>query len=297
MAADERQADGSAGDTRKAQPPQPSPPPEDLDAIRGHVPAEIRNVQFPVSVRGYDRDAVEAYVKRVNRVIAELEISRSPDSAVRHALDRVGKQTIAVLQEARESADKLLAAARDEAEVEKEQAKGEAAKLVVNASDEADRTRAAAEKTLEEAKAQAAKIIADAEAEAARRKQQADDEIAKRREEADARLRDVQADTQAVWQERGALLKETHAMAEKLQQLASGAAGRLTVDEGAPTKIQEPAAASPKEPAAARPKEPAAASPKEPAAASPKEPAAASPQAPAATSPQARKPAGTKPAR
>jgi DivIVA domain-containing protein len=31
---------------------------------------DIRNVSFPGSVRGYDRAAVDAYVKRVNRVIA-----------------------------------------------------------------------------------------------------------------------------------------------------------------------------------------------------------------------------------
>src|SRR5919205_77368 len=172
----------------KGQPAQPEatprtakPAPEELEELREHVPADIRSVQFPVSVRGYDRDAVDAYVKRVNRVIAELEISRSPRAAVRHALDRVGKQTVAVLQEARESADKLLEAARDEADAEKDRAKAEVAKLVVNASDEADRTKA-------------------------------------------------EADTEAVWNERGRLLEETQAMAQKLQELASGAAARLGDD-------------------------------------------------------------------
>src|SRR5215218_6853340 len=38
------------------------------------IPKEIRNVSFPGSMRGYDRAAVDAYVKSVNRVIAELEI-------------------------------------------------------------------------------------------------------------------------------------------------------------------------------------------------------------------------------
>ena len=50
------------------------------------IPKEIRNVSFPGSVRGYDREAVDDYVKSVNRVIAELEISSSPRAAVRHAL-------------------------------------------------------------------------------------------------------------------------------------------------------------------------------------------------------------------
>jgi DivIVA domain-containing protein len=221
----------------KRQPAQPEatrtakPAPDELEELREHVPADIRNVQFPMSVRGYDRDAVDAFVKRVNRVIAELEISRSPRAAVRHALDRVGKQTVTVLQEARESADKLLEAARDEADADKERAAAEAAKLVVNASDEADRTKAEADRVLTEAKAQAAEIVATAQADAEKRKQQADTEIAAAKAKADARMREIQSDTEAVWNERGRLLEETQAMAQKLQELASGAAARLADDQ------------------------------------------------------------------
>jgi DivIVA domain-containing protein len=221
----------------KPQPAEPdvtaraARPPDDLEELREHVPADIRNVQFPVSVRGYDRDAVDAYAKRVNRVIAELEISRSPRAAVRHALDRVGKQTVAVLQEARESADKLLEAARDEADAEKQRAKEEAAKLVVNASDEADRSKAEADKVLADAKAQASEIVATAQADAEKRKQQADAEIATAKDKADARMRQIQSDTEAVWNERGRLLEETQAMAQKLQEIASDAAARLTDDQ------------------------------------------------------------------
>ncbi|MGN6431862.1 MAG: DivIVA domain-containing protein [Gaiellaceae bacterium] len=247
MAADERQP---------AQPeaaaPAAEPAPDELENLRDHVPADIRNVQFPVSVRGYDRDAVDAYIKRVNRVIGELEISRSPRAAVRHALDRVGKQTVAVLQEARESAEKLLEAARDEADAEKDRAKAEAAKLVVNASDEADREKAEADRVLAEAKALASELVAKAEAEADQRKQQsdaeiraakdkADAEISAARDKADARMREVQSDTEAVWNERGRLLDETQAMAQKLQELASGAAARLVADQPEQeTMVSEP---------------------------------------------------------
>jgi DivIVA domain-containing protein len=233
----------------KRQPAQPEvtpgatkPAPEEFDELRDHVPADIRNVQFPVSVRGYDRDAVETYVKRVNHVIAELEVSRSPRAAVRHALDRVGKQTVAVLQEARESADKLLEAARDEADAEKERAKAEAAKLVVNASDEADREKTEADRVLGEAKALALEIVTKAEADAEKREQQAnaeiaaakdkaDAEIAAAKDKADARMREIQSDTEAVWNERGRLLEETQTMAQKLQDLARGAASRLVNDQ------------------------------------------------------------------
>src|SRR5437764_11685400 len=48
---------------------------------------QLRETNFPVALRGYERDAVERYVTHVNRLIAELEISSSPESAVRHALE------------------------------------------------------------------------------------------------------------------------------------------------------------------------------------------------------------------
>ena len=58
----------------------------DFGDMRPYVPADILNVSFPAAVRGYDRRAVDAYVKRVNRVIAELKVSASPPAAFRHAL-------------------------------------------------------------------------------------------------------------------------------------------------------------------------------------------------------------------
>ena len=44
--------------------------------------AGVRDVSFPIVMRGYDRAAVDAYVTRVNRIIAELQVSRSPQSAI-----------------------------------------------------------------------------------------------------------------------------------------------------------------------------------------------------------------------
>src|SRR5213078_2071147 len=45
--------------------------------LRHYVPAEILNVSFPGAVRGYDRRAVDAHIKRVNRLIAEIKVSSS----------------------------------------------------------------------------------------------------------------------------------------------------------------------------------------------------------------------------
>ena len=43
--------------------------------LRSHVPADVRDVSFPLAMRGYSRRAVDAYVERVNHLIAELEVS------------------------------------------------------------------------------------------------------------------------------------------------------------------------------------------------------------------------------
>jgi DivIVA domain-containing protein len=224
-------------------PPDAVKPEFSSQDLRHHVPAEIRNVSFPGSVRGYDRDAVDAYVRQVNRVIAELEVSRSPEAAVRHALDRVGKQTIAVLQEARESADKLMAAAREEAEEGIARAKAEAAKLVVNASAEADQTKAEAEELLAGTRAKASDILAQTRAEAAKRRRQTEEELAALQAQAEARMREIHADTEVVWKQRDELLGETHAMASRLQELASGAAARISTRNTA-GPAEEPTAES-----------------------------------------------------
>jgi DivIVA domain-containing protein len=235
-------------DKRKAAEAKPEPsaarPGEDTSylAVRDHVPGEIRNVSFPVSMRGYDRPAVDAYIKRVNRVIAELEVSRSPQAAVKNALERVGEQTIAILREARESAEKIVAAAREEADQSLAEAKAQAADLVVSASSDAERERAAAAQTVASAKAEASeivaqaraeaeKIVADATEEAKRRKQRSDEEIAAREAEAEARMRDLQSDTDAVWSERDALLDEVRSIGAHLHDVAASAAARVSAEK------------------------------------------------------------------
>jgi DivIVA domain-containing protein len=205
--------------------------------VRAHLPADIRDVSFPVSVRGYDRRAVDAYIQRVNRVIAELEVSRSPQAAVRHAVDRVADQTKAILQQARESAEKITTTAREEAEEIMATAKAEAAELVVNASAEADRSRAEAEQAVASAAAEAddiltrsrseaERIIARSREEAAERLRRSEEEVAALQDQAEARMHALHADTEAVWNQRHELLGEIHRMAARLQEVASAAAAR-----------------------------------------------------------------------
>ncbi len=90
---------------------------------------EIRSVSFPAAIRGYDRDAVDDYVERVNRLIAELEISRSPESAVKHAVAQVSEETRGILERAHETAEEITARSRARADDRIQEAEREAAKI------------------------------------------------------------------------------------------------------------------------------------------------------------------------
>src|SRR5881227_3196749 len=76
----------------------------------------VADVDFPVVLRGYDRLAVDAYVKRTSQLVAELQASRSPEAAVRRALERVGEQISGILQRAHETAAQITAQSRSDAE-------------------------------------------------------------------------------------------------------------------------------------------------------------------------------------
>src|SRR5438132_12018107 len=62
-------------------------------ADRDRILKDARQVEFPAALRGYDRAAVDRYVERMSRLITELEMSSSPEAAVRHALDEVSDET------------------------------------------------------------------------------------------------------------------------------------------------------------------------------------------------------------
>ena len=240
--------------------------------LRHYVPADLLNVSFPLSVRGYDRAAVDAYIKRVNRVIAELKVSASPPAAVRHALEQAGEQVQGLLQAARETADEIIASGRREAEEGTAKAKAEAAELIVNTSAEADRMKTEADALMADAKRQADETVAKAKAEAEQivatakteaedlrarthaevedlraRTQSEADELLRRSQEqvtsleesAKARMRDIQADTEKAWKERGELLEDIRGMANTLVELAGAAANRFPSGEPAAEQGEE----------------------------------------------------------
>jgi cell division initiation protein len=97
-------------------------------------PVSMVHADFPVALRGYDRLAVDAYVQRTSQLVAELQATRSPEAAVRRALERVGEQISGILQRAHETAEMITAQSRREAEDRLEQARVEAAEVAARAA-------------------------------------------------------------------------------------------------------------------------------------------------------------------
>jgi DivIVA domain-containing protein len=199
----------------------------------GRVPAEIRNVSFPVSPRGYDRRSVDAYVIRINRLIAELEATRSPAAVVTRALAQAKEQTDGIIDQAREMAAEITGRAWKEAEEVTARAKAEAADMVVNADVQADRTRTAADAHVARAAEEAKEILAGSEREAADRFERSKKEIAELWEEAETSLRKLRTDTEALWGERRALVDDVHEIAAQLEEAVRAAAARLPSEEPA----------------------------------------------------------------
>jgi DivIVA protein len=96
-------------------------------------PLSLVDADFALALRGYDRVAVDEYVRQTRRLVAELQATRSPEAAVRRALERVGEQISGILQRAHETAEQITAQSRSEAEDRLQQARVEAAQIAAAA--------------------------------------------------------------------------------------------------------------------------------------------------------------------
>jgi cell division septum initiation protein DivIVA len=92
-------------------------------------PLAVVNAEFPTALRGYERMAVDEYVRTTRRLVAELQATRSPEAAVRRALERVGEQIAGILQRAHETAEQITAQSRSEAEDRLDQARAEGVQI------------------------------------------------------------------------------------------------------------------------------------------------------------------------
>jgi DivIVA domain-containing protein len=180
--------------------------------VPDHEIAEVRDVDFPVAMRGYDRAAVDAYVSRVNRLLAELQITAAPESAIRHALDEVADETRGILERAHETGEEITR-----------------------------RSRAQADDRLQRAEREAEDV-----------RSSADTYVAEIRGVAERQLQALQADADSVSREREAVLTNLRELAQRLEQIAAEATERYPTRPEIDTRVtpapSAPAASPPASP-------------------------------------------------
>jgi DivIVA domain-containing protein len=181
--------------------------------------AELRNVRFSAAMRGYDRDAVDKYVSRVNQVLAELQITAAPESAIRHALEQVTDETKGLLERAHETADEITRRSRSQAHDRIQRAEQEAQQVTEASEQEARRLR-------DEAAHEAREVREAAAQEAREVREAAQREAREIREAAEARVGQLEADAHAILEERARLIGELRDLVRRLGEFADGAAGR-----------------------------------------------------------------------
>lgn len=139
---------------------------------RSVTPAQrLREADFPLALRGYDRAAVDQYVADAAEAVAELESARMRQPVVQRALEEVGEQTGEILSQAHRTAEEITARSRAQAEGRLQRAEREAADIRRDAEDavrrlEADNEGLFAERRqlIEEIRAMAQDVLAVADA-------------------------------------------------------------------------------------------------------------------------------------
>ena len=185
--------------------------------------AELRDVRFSTSLRGYDRDQVDAFVGRVNQVIAELQITAAPESAIRHALKQVTEETQGILERAHETADEITEHAKQEAQQRHEASENDARQLRDDAAHEAREVR--------EATAREAREVREA----------AQSEAREVREAGEARGAELEADAQAILEERARRIAELRDLVRRLGDFTDAAANRYPTPHPPVAEVPEPA--------------------------------------------------------
>jgi hypothetical protein len=105
----------------------------------GEASQRARDVDFPLVLRGYDRQAVDQYVEEMAALLDSLEATQTRETVVQRALDEVGEQTSSILQRAHETAEEITARSRAKAEGRLQRAEREADLLRRDADEYAER--------------------------------------------------------------------------------------------------------------------------------------------------------------
>jgi DivIVA domain-containing protein len=198
---------------------------------RDRMLKEARDVEFPIALRGYDRAAVDRHMEQLNRLIAELEMSASPESAVRHALDEVSEETRELLQRAHTTAEEITARSRAKADDRLQLAEREAGELREAAQREGQDLRETAQREAagvrqlaaqeatelrETATREAQQLRADAQRDADELRANARRDAEQMMEAAETRARELGRNAESIWRERRRLLGDMRAVADQL---------------------------------------------------------------------------------
>ena len=106
---------------------------------RGTPASELlREVSFPMAVRGYDRRAVDEFVEQLRTFVDDLEAHQTREGVVQKALDELGEETAGILQRAHETADDIAARSRAQADGRLQRAEREAEIVKRDADEYAD---------------------------------------------------------------------------------------------------------------------------------------------------------------
>ncbi len=100
---------------------------------RESIVSEVQKREFPIVFRGYEKEAVDGFLRDLAAKVAELETTQSSDAVIKSALEEVGEQTSAILQQAHQSADEITRRSRSKADDRLRQAEGEAQLIIAEA--------------------------------------------------------------------------------------------------------------------------------------------------------------------
>jgi DivIVA domain-containing protein len=211
-------------------------------ADRDRILKDAREVEFPAAIRGYDRAAVDRYVERMSRLITELEMSSSPEAAVRHALDEVSEETREILQRAHETAEEITARSRVKADDRLQTAEREVAELRETAEREVAELRETAEREVAELREAAQREVARLRDTANRETQhlrttterESEELLAGARREAEEtieaaemRARELARSAETIWRERRRLIEDMRAVGEQLVAIGEAESKRF----------------------------------------------------------------------
>jgi DivIVA domain-containing protein len=157
----------------------------------------IENVQFPMRVRGYDREEVDAFLGVVAtevRALLEARASASTDEEEADPYAKLGSDAGRLMQLARDHADRIERESREQLAAERAAADAEIAELKEHAETEAAALREMALRDVTAMRDEADRVRSDAEVRSAEMTIEAENEAARARESAQAARREAEAE-------------------------------------------------------------------------------------------------------